>query len=88
MVMHMPICRVRRGIDKDREDDRDSSVDKPAPPISAPSASTVRKNPSRVVPDQIGECALLCSALLCSALLAGLSIMRAFEALDVALFFS
>jgi hypothetical protein len=83
MVMHMPICRVRRGIDKDREDDRDSSVDKPAPPISAPSASTVRKNPSRVVPDQIGECALLCSALL-----AGLSIMRAFEALDVALFFS
>ena len=60
MVMHMSICRVRRGIDKDREDDRDSSVDKPAPPISAPSASTVRKNPSRVVPDQIGECALLC----------------------------
>ncbi len=76
----LPKKRVRRGVDRDRDDERESLVDHHAlnshhsssgshssmSVLSHAALSHVKKNPSRVIPDQYGRLeSLSCCLLLC-----------------------
>jgi len=50
----LPKKRIRRGIDKDREDERESLLDRAPLTTVMPSSTANRKNPSRAVPEQTG----------------------------------
>lgn len=54
----LPKKRIRRGIDKDREDERESLLDRAPLTTVMPSSTAIRKNPSRAVPEQTGFHAL------------------------------
>ena len=51
----MDFVRIRRGIDKDREDERESLLDRPRVYNQHSSGPTAKKNPSRILPDHPGD---------------------------------